>query len=93
MEEFQIVLLHCGLIYLGYWGNIFTRRNGHPNEAFVQERLDRACASIGWRKIFPHAIVWYLWASYSEHDPIFLTLQGDGQSTKRKWISKRFEEK
>ena len=58
--------------------NIFTWRNGRLGEAFVQERLDRACASIEWREKFPHATVWHLQASYSDHDPIFLTLQGDG---------------
>ena len=50
MEEFRSTLLHCGLIDLGYRGNIFTWRNGRPGEAFAQERLDRACASIEWRE-------------------------------------------
>ena len=37
MKEFRKTLLHCGLIDLGFQGNIFTWRNGRPGEAFVQE--------------------------------------------------------
>ena len=45
MEEFQSVLLHCGLIDLGFDGNGFTWRNGRVGDAYVQERLDRACTT------------------------------------------------
>ena len=53
MDEFQGALLHCGLVDIGYQGNIFTWRNGRWGEAFVQERVDRACATIEWRELFP----------------------------------------
>ena len=49
MEAFRSTLLHCGLIDLGYRSNIFTWRNGRPGDAFVQERLDRAYATLDWR--------------------------------------------
>ena len=49
MEAFRSTLLHCGLIDLGYQSNIFTWRNGRPGDAFVQERLDRAYATLDWR--------------------------------------------
>lgn len=75
MEEFRSALLHCGLVDVGYQGN--TWRNGRQGEAFVQERLNRACAIIEWRKLFPQAIVRHLQASYSDHDPILLILQRD----------------
>lgn len=55
MEEFHNVLLQSELIDLGYNGNKFTWRNGQLGEAFVQERLDRACATIRWRALFPVA--------------------------------------
>ena len=48
MEAFRSTLLHCGLIDLGYRGNIFTWRNERPGDAFVQERLDRAYATLDW---------------------------------------------
>ena len=60
MEEFRSALLHCGLIDLGFNGNIFTWRNGRPGIEFVQERLDRAYANIEWRDLFPHSKVHHL---------------------------------
>ena len=49
MEAFRSTLLHYGLIDLGYRGNIFTWRNGRLGDAFDQERLDRAYATLDWR--------------------------------------------
>ena len=93
MEEFRSALHHCGLVDIGYHGNTFTWRNGRQGEAFVQERLNRACAIIEWRKLFPQAIVRHLQASYSDHDPILLILQRDTQNGRRKKIPKRCEER
>ena len=93
MEAFHNALLHCGLIDLGYRGNIFTWQNGRPGDAFVQERLDKACATLDWRERFPHAVVNHLQVSYSNHDPIFIIINGSAGNTKRKKIPKRFEEK
>ena len=76
MEAFRNTLLHYGLIDLGYWGNMFTWRNGRPGDAFVQEHLDRACTTLDWRERFPQAVVNHLQVSYSNHDPIFLTIHG-----------------
>ena len=73
MEEFRSALLHCGLIDLGFIGNIFTWRNDRMGSVFVQERLDQACANTRWRDIFPHAKVHHLRVAYSDHDPILLT--------------------
>ncbi|XP_050249321.1 uncharacterized protein LOC126696682 [Quercus robur] len=93
MEAFRNALLHCGLIDLGYRGNIFTWQNGRPGDAFVQERLDRACATLDWRERFPHVVVNHLQVSYSDHDPIFIIINGSAGNTRRKKIPKRFEEK
>ena len=93
METFRNALLHCGLIDLRYRGNIFTWRNERPEDAFVQGRLDRACATLDWRERFPHAVVNHLQVSYSDHDPIFLIINGSADNTRRKKIPKRFEEK
>ena len=57
MEEFQSVLLHCALIDLGFNDN---GRNGRGGDAYVQERLDRACATIEWRDIFPNSKLYHL---------------------------------
>lgn len=81
MEDFQHALLHCGLIDLGFSGNKFTWRNGRPGDAFVQEILDRASATVEWRELFPHSKITHLQAAYLDHDPILLTTQGASQST------------
>ena len=72
MVEFQSALLFCGLMNLGYNGYRFTWRNGRAKEAFVEERLDRACASAKWSEIHPRAKVIHLTASYSDHETILL---------------------
>uniref|UniRef100_A0A7N2MWF0 Uncharacterized protein n=1 Tax=Quercus lobata TaxID=97700 RepID=A0A7N2MWF0_QUELO len=64
MQDFQATLLHCGLVDLGFQGNIFTWNNGRLGDAFVQERLDRACAMVEWKEIFPIARVTHLQSSY-----------------------------
>lgn len=38
-------------------------------------------------------MVWHLYALYSNHDPIFLTLQGNTGNVRRKKILKRFDKK
>ena len=52
MLAFRNTLLACGLIDLGYHGYKYTWRNGREGEDFVEERLDRACASLGWSELF-----------------------------------------
>ncbi|XP_030942111.1 uncharacterized protein LOC115967191 [Quercus lobata] len=60
MLAFKETLLHCGLEDLGYHGHPFTWRSGRPSEAFVEVRLDQACASSEWRSVFPLAKVAHL---------------------------------
>ncbi|KAK9995825.1 hypothetical protein SO802_020511 [Lithocarpus litseifolius] len=72
MQDFRNTLLQCDLADLGYQGYKYTWRNGRPGTAFVEERLDRACANPKWREMFPAAKVRHLTASYSDHDPLLL---------------------
>ncbi|KAL0006539.1 hypothetical protein SO802_008041 [Lithocarpus litseifolius] len=74
-------------------GNQYTWNNGCLGDAFVQERLDRACASAEWRELFPHAKVSHLQASYSDHIPILINITGPDQRVRRKNTPQRFEEK
>ena len=53
MVAFQNTLLACRLIDLGYNGYMYTWWNGREGEAFVEERLDRACASLEWSELYP----------------------------------------
>ena len=91
--EFRSVLLHCDLVDFGFQGNIFIWNNRRPGDAFVQERLDRACATSKWSELFPHAKVTHIQSSYSDHNPIFITLSQPNQIGRMNKIPTRFEEK
>ena len=91
MLNFREALLYCGLVDLGYQGNIFTWTNGRDD--LVQERLDRACATIEWRDKFAQVQVTHLEASYSDHSPILVTTHIWPHTTLRKKIPHRFEER
>lgn len=45
---------------LGFKGNIFKWNNGRDGLDFVQERLDRACATLEWRELFPYVEVTHI---------------------------------
>ena len=91
--EFRSTLLHCGLVDMGFQGNIFTWNNGCPGEEFIQEHLDRACATLEWRVMFPHAKVTHLQSTYSDHIPILINLSKLNQKYKKRKIPRRFEKK
>lgn len=90
MQEFR---LYCGLIDMSFTGNIFTWENGREGEAFVQERLDRACASLEWHELFLHSRVTQLTISYLDHVPILVNTQVEINLTRHSKILKRFKEK
>lgn len=91
MVESQLALLYRGLVDLGYQDNIFTWNNGGPRDAFVQEQLDRAYATSEWSALFPDAKVAIIQSTYSDHNPIFITLSQLNQIGKKKKIPTRFE--
>lgn len=93
MQEFRSSLLYCGLIDLGYIRNIFTWDNGHEGADYVQERLDRACATLAWRELFPYSKVSHFPVSYSDHVPIILNTQVKQHHVWPRSIPRRFEEK
>lgn len=93
MQAFRETLLHCGLVDLGFRGNMFTWNNGRPGGAFVQERLDKVCAIIEWRELFPCYRVTNIQASYLDHVPILVTTHNTMQPQRRKKIPCRYEEK
>ena len=93
MVDFREALLFCGLADLGYHGNIFTWDNGRLGEDLVQERLDRACANIEWKALFPHVKVSHLQVSYSDHVPILISTAEPGHLRRNRRLPRRFEEK
>ena len=93
MNNFKSTLLHCGLIDLGFTGNMFTWNNGRGADDFVQLRLDRACAIVEWRSLFPQVQVSHLQASYSDHVSILLTTHLACHQVQPKKFPRRFKEK
>jgi hypothetical protein len=58
MQHFKDVLEDCGLLDLGFMGDMYTWRNHHHNAMnYIKERLDRAVACGEWRCMFPLAQV------------------------------------
>ena len=90
MMEFHSTLLHCGLVDMGFQGNIFTWNDGRLGEEFV---LEKACATLEWRAMFPHAKIIHLQSTYSDHIPILINLSRLNQKCKKRKIPRRFEEK
>ena len=73
---------------------MYIWQNGREGEPFVEERLDKACASLKWSKLYPAAKVRHLTASYSDHNPIVInTNPMHHQQIRRKQKLHRFEEK
>ena len=93
MQDFQTTLLHCGLVDLGFQGYRYTWRNRRHGNDFVEQRLDRVCASEEWQELYPQAKVLYTIAAYSDHDPILLTTEPTNLRHHRKTKLHRFEEK
>ena len=64
----------CELSELELMGHQFTWERGRGTTAWVQERLDRAFASVSWFEEFPLSRLTNLLASSSDHSPILLEL-------------------
>ncbi|XP_031110741.1 uncharacterized protein LOC116014921 [Ipomoea triloba] len=56
IDGFNAALNDCNLLDMGMRGNQFTWERGRGTEAWVEERLDRAVASIEWAEIFEEAV-------------------------------------
>ncbi|XP_030940118.1 uncharacterized protein LOC115965051 [Quercus lobata] len=94
MLEFRRTLLFCGLIDLGYSGYRYTWRNGRDEEEFVEERLDRVCATVTWSELHPRVKVFHLTTTYFDHDPVLLdTPPVSAPTPRRQHKLHRFEEK
>ena len=59
----------------------------------LRERLDRACATVEWRDMFPQVQVRHIHAPYSDHNPILIITHPHRLVNAKKKIPRRFEEK
>ncbi|KAF5464435.1 hypothetical protein F2P56_014510 [Juglans regia] len=80
MEGFRTVLMECGLHHLGFKGDKFTWCNNREGSQFTKERLDRACANSAWIENFGGFLVTTVAASSSDHRPLVVSLDPEGQN-------------
>ena len=78
MPMFQEALDHCDFVDLGFSGLVFTW-HGRCWGELIWERLDRRVANYEWLARFPIGRVWHLSCFTSDHKPILLTLDAEGE--------------
>ena len=90
MQSFQDVLDDCGFIDLGFSGPKFTWHGKRRGE-FIWERLDRGVANYEWLNRYLTGRVQHLHCFTSNHKPLLLALDPNGESHKWKRKPFRFE--
>ncbi|XP_019194796.1 PREDICTED: uncharacterized protein LOC109188622 [Ipomoea nil] len=75
IECFNDALSDYQLNDLGMLGDRFTWEKSHGTEAWVEERLDRAVASINWVGLHEEAAVRKIFTVASDHSAIFHNLE------------------
>ncbi|KAL9689163.1 hypothetical protein QQ045_033596 [Rhodiola kirilowii] len=75
MRNLRDCLEECGLVDLGFQGEVFTYSNRRKGEEEVKAWLDRAVANNGWRRLFPYALIKHVFANSSDHVPILLCVK------------------
>lgn len=74
LDGFSEAIMDCGLVDLGFTGDIYTWERSRWTNRWVQERLDRGLATADWIEFFPNAEVKDLEVSTSDHKLILLQL-------------------
>ena len=77
----------------GFQGYRYIWRNRRHWNDFMEQQLDRVCASEDWHEVYPQAKVLHTTAPYSDHNPILLTIEPTSLRHCRKTKLHRFEEK
>lgn len=91
MDQFKEVLECCSLTDLGFEGDVFTwRNNNHNSEGYIRERLDRAVANVEWRTRFPGLRVINGDQRHSDHKPVVLMTESDGDDVQETSSTNRF---
>ncbi|XP_074318298.1 uncharacterized protein LOC141655099 [Silene latifolia] len=90
MDEFRDAIGDCGLLDIGYSGNMFTWWNKRPEPHAIFERLDRGVASPEWLDMHPALSLKHLERERSDHVPLKLC-RDKGHGRKKKKIF-RFED-
>lgn len=75
IQRFNDALQDCNLFDLGMLGNRFTWERGLGTNAWVEERLDTAVASMKWSELFDDVAVYNILTLTLDHSAIFLNLE------------------
>ncbi|KAL3344190.1 hypothetical protein AABB24_023561 [Solanum stoloniferum] len=93
-KDFKNFLWNFGAVDLGFKGKPWTWRCFRENDGIIQERLDRAIVSPGWRLEFPLAQTIHLNTEASDHSALLLNT--DPKLIRKKrcfYFDKRWSEK
>ncbi|XP_019164323.1 PREDICTED: uncharacterized protein LOC109160491 [Ipomoea nil] len=74
IEGFNDVLGECCLVDMGMTGGRFTWVSGRGTDAWVEERLDRAVATVEWLEMYDEAEVRNIYTNSSDHFAILVDL-------------------
>ena len=91
MQAFRDVLDICGFLDLGFTGPEFTW-NGNRHGYVIWERWDRGVANYDWMARFLTVTIRHLHCVASNHRPILLVFDPNGEATRWKRKPFRFEE-
>nr|XP_023903392.1 uncharacterized protein LOC112015243 [Quercus suber] len=72
--EFKDCLDECNMLDLGFAGPKYTWTNRRPIISLILERIDRCFASLGWRLLYPEAVVTHLPRTFSDHCLVLVEL-------------------
>ncbi|XP_019189996.1 PREDICTED: uncharacterized protein LOC109184450 [Ipomoea nil] len=75
IEGFNDALGDCRPNDLGMLGGRFTWERGRGTDSWVEERLDRAVATVEWAELFEEAIVRCLLTLSSDHCAIYVDVE------------------
>ena len=91
MQAFRDVLDTCGFMDLGFTGSEFTWQEVRHGQV-IWERLDRGVTNYDWMAKFPTVTIRHLHCISSNHRPLLLMLNSNGELARWKRKSFRFEE-
>lgn len=83
-EAFNSILMDRCLMEINPQGNWYTWTNNRKQSDVVWERLDRAFCNLEWLQIFPNAHCKTLTLFASDHAPVLISEDNDGNSLRKR---------